>query len=134
MIKLAIIAALAGFALGAICYLTIQDMDTLARGGALEPTGGVHGLNMMPQFGIALVSLFVAWIGLVGLHRFTGICGRALWLPLGLSALVAVVTSLILVAVEFHALPLATWKVLGIALPFMATGGILAVSMTKHRW
>ena len=134
MIRLAIVVALAGLALGVCCYLTIQDVNRLARGGALEPTGGVHGLHMMPEFGIALVSLFVAWIGLVGLHRFTGISGRALWLPLGLSAFVAVVTSLILVAVEFRALPLATWKVLGIALPFMATGGILAISMSKQRW
>ncbi len=60
--------------------------------------------------------------------------GGSLWLPFGLSALTAVVATLILVAVEFRAFPLATWKVLGIALPFMAAGGFLAVSMAKHRW
>jgi hypothetical protein len=89
---------------------------------------------MMPEFGTAIVSLLFAWLGLIGVHRFTGMCGWALWLPLSLSALAAVVATLILVAVEFRALPSATWKVLGIALPFMATGGCLAVSMAKQRW
>ncbi len=129
MIRLAIVAALAGFFLGVVCYFTIQDLDTLARGEILLRTRGI-----MPEFNIAIVSLSFAWMGLIALHRVTGIYGRALWLPLGLSALVAVVTSLILVGVEFHAFPWATWKVLGIALPFMATGGILAISMAKHRW
>ena len=133
MIKSGIVAVLGGLTLGVFCYFTIQDVDTLARGGVLPPTRGLHG-RMMPEFGIAAASLFFAWIGLIGLHRYTGMCGRALWLPLGLSALAAVVTSLILVAVEFQALPLATWKVLGITLPFMATGGILAISMSKQRW
>ena len=128
MIKLGIVAVLAGFSLGVVCFSIIQDVDTLARGGTLTPSSR---RGIMPEFSIAIASLFFAWMGLIGLHRVTGI---ALWLPLGLSALVSVVTSLILVAVEFHGFPLATWKVLGIALPFMATGGFLAVSMAKQRW
>ena len=132
MIKLgivAVLAVLAGLLHGAYCYFEIQDLDTLARGEILLRSRG-----LMPDFNIAIVSLLFAWMGLIGLHRVTGMYGRALWLPLGLSALVSVVTSLILVAVEFHGFPLATWRVLGIALPFMATGGFLAVSMAKQRW
>ena len=134
MVKLGILAVLAGLAQGVCCYLAIQEVDMLARGGALPPMEGLYGRQMTPEFGTALVSLFFPWIGLIAVHRVTGMCGSVLWLPLGLSALVTVITSLILVAVEFPALPPATWRVLGIALPFMATGGMLAVSMSKHRW
>ena len=125
----AVLSVLAGLLHGVACFSIIQDVDTLARGGTLMFSRGI-----MPEFNIAIVSLFFTWMGMIGLHRVTGIYGLALWLPLGLSALVSVVTSLILVGVEFHALPSATWKVLGIALPFMATGGFFAVSMAKQRW
>ena len=133
MIKLGIVAALAGAALGASHYFGVIEMDMRARGVPV-PAEMRHGRGMQPEFGIAIASLFLSWMGLVGVHRYTGICGRELWLPLGVSALAAVVTSLILVAVDLRALPWAAWKMLGISLPFMATGGILAVSMSKQRW
>ncbi len=125
---------LAGLILGIYFWLTVQEWDLMARGGPL-PVRSLLGRMPVLAFGTAFVSLFFSWLGLIGLHRVTDMCGRELWLPLGLSALTAVVATLILVAVEFRAFPLATWKVLGIGLPFMATGGFLAAaSIGKHRW
>ena len=80
------------------------------------------------------ISLFSAWLGIWFVHSVTGICGRILWVPLGACAFIAVSLSLILVALEFGMLPPPTWRLLGIAIAFNATGGVLAISMAKHRW
>ena len=134
MVKFVTVAVLAGAALG-LCYDdAIEDAEKARRGEAVLTQGSIRGVRTTPEIGTAAVSFFFAWIGLLSLHRITGMCGRVLWLPLALATFAALTTSLILVALEFGTLPPPTWHLLGIAVAFNVTGGLLAVSMAKHRW
>ena len=134
MVKMVAVTVLAGTAMGVCGYGSIDDAEKIRRGEPVLGHGGIYGAQMTPELGTATGSLFFAWIGLLSLHRVTGMCGRVLWLPLGLATFATLTTSVILVALEFGTLPPPTWHLLGIAVAFNVTGGLLAVSMAKHRW
>lgn len=118
-----------------LCVFNSIERAEKARRGESDPNpGSPYGVPMTPEVGVACVSMFGAWLGLLAIHRITGMFGRALWVPLGAAAIVALVVTLIVVVVEFGTLPVPTWKQLGITIVSLAVGGMLAVPMAKDHW
>ena len=85
-----------------LCYFNaIEDAEKARRGEPVVGHGGVRGGVSTPEIGTASASCFFALLGVLFIHRITGMRGRVLWLPLGLATIAAVAAALILVALEF---------------------------------
>ena len=96
IVKLVAVAVFGGAALGLCYYNAIEDAEKARRGEPVVGQGGVRGGVSTPEIGTASASCFFALLGVLFIHRITGMRGRALWLPLGLAAIAAVAAALIL--------------------------------------
>lgn len=135
IVKSSSLVLVVGLAMGFCYYAEIEAAETVARGEErILSNTGPYSVPSTPEIEIASISLFSSWLGIWFVHIVTGMSGRILWIPLGACAFIAFSLSLILVALEFGMLPPPTWRLLGIAIVFNATGGVLAISMAKHRW
>ncbi len=125
VLKLAALVLLGGFVAGLVYISTIFELasESPIRFRKTDPRWLVAGFSLC--FGAAGV-----WV----LHRMIGIGGRAIWVPAWLCFLIAIVFTLVAVAVGNGSLPPETWIVLGIGVAFFAAGVALTIDMTRWRF